>query len=673
MAAKGQGSNDSKKRKRFLGTDGKGEKSNSKKVKFPSNHHPNKGPKKPFRSPEQQPHKIESQFGKSETVGAKKVTQTKHERRLQSKELTEARKKKRKPHYNLERELALLWEKMRQRNISKQERSRLVSEGLQKMKGKIPEIASSHVSSRVLQTCVKYCSQAERDAVYEELRPHFRTLACNTYAVHLVKKMLDTASKKQLAEFISFLHGHVASLLRHMVGSVVIEHAYQLGNATQKQTLLAELYCTELQLFKDLASGKELRLVDVISRLDLSKASVIRHMSSVLQPILEKGIVDHSIIHKTLIEYFSIADQSSAADVIQQLSGPLLVRMIDTREGSRIAMLCIKHGSAKDRKKIIKGMKGYVGKIAHDQHGSMVLVCVLSIVDDTKLVGKVVIHELRTILKELVLDKNGRRALLQLLHPNWPRYFSPDDLASLNLSIPSLCTKANPKPFCFFVNTITIQRNKQKKHSGVSEDGEEDNIDREGVETESNKRRSTGENLQSIGGGKKDPLLRRQELLVNSGLAESLIDTCIESAGELLRSNFGKEIIYEVATGGADGILHPTLDTKLGTLHGTIASLVAQPKPEGAEEEDNLLENFHSSRTIRRLVLDCPTFASILWKNALKGKCKMWAQGHSSRVAYAFLESSDSTIRELAREELQPLIDSGTLKLPENKQLDKAV
>jgi len=39
----------------------------------------------------------------------------------------------------------------------------------------------------------------------------------------------------------------------------VIEHAYQLGNATQKQELLMELYSTELQLFKDLASMKESR------------------------------------------------------------------------------------------------------------------------------------------------------------------------------------------------------------------------------------------------------------------------------------------------------------------------------------------------------------------------------------------------------------------------------
>ncbi|CAL5393380.1 unnamed protein product [Camellia sinensis] len=752
MAAKRQGSTESKKRKKFSAKEPEdGEKSNPKRVKFSSNHlnkgpkkpfksskheggksklhlnHPNKGPKEPFKSSEhegeksnpkkvklssthpkkpfksckQQPFKLKPQFAKSEAGGEKNVLKTKRELRLEAKELAEARKKKRKPHYTLEQrcyfsyeehevnstldasgdptELASLWEKMRRRNIAKEDRSKLVSEAIQKMKGKIPEIASSHVSSRVLQTCVKYCSQAERDVVFAELRPHFLTLACNTYAVHLVKKMLDNASKNQLAEFISFLHGHVASLLRHMVGSVVVEHAYQSGNATQKQALLMELYSTELQLFKDLVSMKESRLVDVISKLGLQKASVLRYMSSLFQPILEKGIVDHSIIHKALMEYFSIADKyvggflsrlvllflnqvclkASAADVIQQLSGPLLVRMIHTREGSRIAMLCIKHGSAKERKKIIKGMKGHVGKIAHDQFGSMVLACILSIVDDTKLVTKVVIRELQTMLKELVLEKNGRRPLLQLLHPNYPRYFSPDDLGESDLNSDS---------------------DKKKKTLEVGKDGEE-NSGTEDVIAESNKSTS-GESTDLIDGGKKDHLVRRQELLVNSGLAESLIDACIESAGELLSSNFGKEIIYEVATGGAGGILLSTLDTNLDALHRAIASLVAESKLEDSEEE-HLLENFHSSRTIRRLVLDCPAFASILWKKALKGKSEMWAQGHRigneiqqktrtfgqkiSRVVCAFLESSDSVVRELAKKELQPLIDSGMLKLSEKK------
>lgn len=49
-------------------------------------------------------------------------------------------------------------------------------------------------------------------------------------------------------------------------------------------------------------------MVDIISKLGLQKSSVVQHMTSVIQPLLEKGIVGHSIVHKALVEYFTIVD-----------------------------------------------------------------------------------------------------------------------------------------------------------------------------------------------------------------------------------------------------------------------------------------------------------------------------------------------------------------------------
>ncbi|CAI0626732.1 unnamed protein product [Linum tenue] len=612
----------------------------------------NKG-KKPFK-----PVKKHGKSSHGEDSKQTKEPLSKRDRRIEAKELAEARKMKRKRHYSLEQELAKLWEKMRKRNIAKEDRSKLISEAIQKMKGKIPEIATSHVSSRVLQTCVKYCSQTERDVVFSELRPHFLNFACNPYAVHLVKKMLDSASKRQLGDFVSSLRGQVASLVRHMVGSVVVEHAYQAGNGTQRQELLLELYSTELQLFKDLSLIKESRLVDVIAKLNLQINSVLRHMTSVIQPILEKGIVDHSIIHRVLMEYLSIADKFSAADVLEQLSGPLLVRMIHTKDGSRIGTLCVKHGSAKERKKIVKGMKSHILKIAYDQYGSLVLACICSTVDDTKLLMKIVIRELQTSLKDLVLDKNGRRPILQLLHPNCSRYFSPDEMASLNLSIPSLSAK-----LCCQVAAESISKAEENPETN-EEPGDEENDVKEDSMAEGD------ETEDLVEGGKKDPLTRRQELLVESGLAESIIDVCTENVEELLRSNFGKEVLYEVATGGSEGILFPSLGEKLNTLHEAIASVAAEPKSEEPGKE-HVFENFHSSRTIRKLILDSPGFAAVLWKRALNGKCSLWAQGHSSKVIHAFLDSTDDKVRELAKKELQPLIKDGVLKISEHKEVTK--
>jgi len=83
----------------------------------------------------------------------------------------------------------------------------------------------------------------------------------------------------------------------------------------------------------------------------------------------------------------------------------------------------------------------------------------------------------------------------------------------------------------------------------------------------------------------------------------------------------------QVATGGSEGIMRPTLDDKINSLHDAVASLAAMPKPADSQEE-HVLENFHSSRTIRKLILDCPNFASTLWEKAFKGKSELWAHGH---------------------------------------------
>ncbi|AQK74485.1 Pumilio homolog 24, partial [Zea mays] len=71
--------------------------------------------------------------GAGEIVARKKTLVTPKEKRLAAKELTK------------------LWEKMRCRNVSKEERSKAVSQAIHKMDGKYLDIATSHVTTRVLQ------------------------------------------------------------------------------------------------------------------------------------------------------------------------------------------------------------------------------------------------------------------------------------------------------------------------------------------------------------------------------------------------------------------------------------------------------------------------------------------------------------------------------------------
>ncbi|GJR29039.1 pumilio homolog 24 [Tanacetum coccineum] len=329
--------------------------------------------------------------------------------------------------------------------------------------GKIHEIASSHVSCRVLQTYAKYCSQDERNAVNQKLKPHFLTLACSTYAVYLITKMLDNASKEQVAEFISSLHGH-------------------------NQSLLMELYSTELQLFKNLGQLKERRLVDIIAKLNSSSEAYVSCVATDFRKRNNRSL---------LLTQGNCG--TSAADVIQHVSSALLIRMIHTKDRSKIGILCIKHGSAQ-RDKNIKGMKDNISKIALDRFGSMVLACILSIVNDILLVKKAILRELQTVLKELILNK----VMLLIVNFNvileWKTPFVaassyqlltlsyPDVLSLLDSSVPPL------------VATIVFSNSSDAE-------GDEDMND-------------ANETLKSAAGGKKDLALRRRELLVDSGLAE---------------------------------------------------------------------------------------------------------------------------------------------------------
>ncbi|GJU68686.1 pumilio homolog 24 [Tanacetum coccineum] len=328
--------------------------------------------------------------------------------------------------------------------------------------GKIHEIASSHVSCRVLQTYAKYCLQDERNAD-QKLKPHFLTLACSTYAVYLITKMLDNASKEQVAEFISSLHG-------------------------QNQSLLMELYSTELQLFKNLGQLKERRLVDIIAKLNSSSEAYVSCVATDFRKRNNRSL---------LLTQGNCG--TSAADVIQHVSSALLIRMIHTKDRSKIGILCIKHGSAQ-RDKNIKGMKDNISKIALDRFGSMVLACILSIVNDILLVKKAILRELQTVLKELILNK----VMLLIVNFNvileWKTPFVaassyqlltlsyPDVLSLLDSSVPPL------------VATIVFSNSSDAE-------GDEDMND-------------ANETLKSAAGGKKDLALRRRELLVDSGLAE---------------------------------------------------------------------------------------------------------------------------------------------------------
>lgn len=173
-------------------------------------------------------------------------------------------------------------------------------------------------------------------------------------------------------------------------------------------------------------------------------AKTLEDLKEILMKIVGKPVLGHSIIHHVFLEFFKNADENSRSEMIRALGGSV-IEMLHTKDGSRVAMQCLWHGTAKDRKAIVKSFKTHVVKIAKEEHGHMVLLAAFDCVDDTKLVDSTVTAELLREPLELMTSASGQKVLSYLVAPRDPRVFHPSIIEILKEGDASVTSKKDPQ------------------------------------------------------------------------------------------------------------------------------------------------------------------------------------------------------------------------------------
>ena len=82
---------------------------------------------------------------------------------------------------------------------------------------------SFSVRSRVVQTCFKYGSNADRDLILKELHGHVVAVAESKYSHFLLLKILKHANDAQRDAVISEFYGRVKQLSHHKEASQVLD------------------------------------------------------------------------------------------------------------------------------------------------------------------------------------------------------------------------------------------------------------------------------------------------------------------------------------------------------------------------------------------------------------------------------------------------------------------
>jgi len=433
-------------------------------------------------------------------------------------------RKAQNPSYEIISEAKEIWETLRLKRNTKEERRELMDRLMKIIRGKVQEIIFKHDASRIIQCAIKYGNQSQRSEIAKELKGRYVELSKSVYGRFIISRVLAYCTEER-ASVIAEFYGKVLKLIKHKEASLIIEEAYsQYANATQRTALIEEFYGPEYAIFKT----KENRSIEQLMEQPIKKESILKHLQHTLSSILGKGgwdITAHTIVHRALMEYFQYADEHSIQNMIEFVKDHI-VHILHTREGAYVARKAILYATPKERKYIIKTFKSYVAKIACEQYGHTVLLTIFDCVDDTTLIQKSILSELTKKVKptttiagteedaenvgliNVITNRWGSRVALYLLSHRQGKYFSPSDIKLLEEG-----------------DAIRVKTSK------------------------------------------KDPEIRRKELL--KAFSPSMIEICTKYAEQLMRDRVSSSVVFETlrcAEGEKDELIEALASVTQSTI-----------------------------------------------------------------------------------------------------------
>jgi len=339
--------------------------------------------------------------------------------------------------YPLVREAKLLWVKIKEIKLSKEERAVLVQELSNKLKGHILEIVLKHEASRIVQSLLKYGSEEQKLNIFSELKGHEIVISKNQYGRFLILKLLKYGNEEQRSNIIKSFYGKYVQLVSHKESSSVVEYIFaEIATPIQKTAIVEEFYGPEYRLFK---SEVPRTLEDIIAVSPNKKDSILTFLSKTLTKIISsKGdrLTSLTLIQHLLVIFFKHSSPEECVDMAETLS-ELLTPMVHTREGAIVSHYTISYGSPKVRKAIVKSFKEFFSKLALQEYGHLAIVRLLDVVDDTLLLTKSVLNELIPILPESAVHKQGYLWIMHILAPYSLQNFSETTVGLLTQTMKS--------------------------------------------------------------------------------------------------------------------------------------------------------------------------------------------------------------------------------------------
>ena len=337
-------------------------------------------------------------------------------RRKMQRATKDERKSKEDPHHATIYKAKLLWEKARMLKTPRQERKSLVRSMVELFEGSIGEICLKNDGSRMIQTCIQVGWIEDINKIAHGLVGSYAKIAANPHGKFILLSLLEkcTASRALCA---SDFADNVVKLVKNKNASGVMDVLFRRYlNSGQKHALMSEFYGKEFVVFKDQGATLE----SVITKNPAKRPLIMARIRTLLESSLQKEHLHHVIVHHLMLDYLKWEDKKRLEEWAVSLH-ELLPEMLTSGEGTEAAIRILALSSTKERKAILKGVKEQVVKLSKGSHSHQFILGIFEMVDDTKLVGKLIEVPHRRP-RGVVKNVHSRRCILFLLGGKNPFY-----------------------------------------------------------------------------------------------------------------------------------------------------------------------------------------------------------------------------------------------------------
>jgi len=417
-----------------------------------------------------------------------------------------------------------------------------------------------HDASRCVQGVLQFGTEEQRREVVVELCDgkvneknqsfNLAELCKSQYAHFVALKMIKYCARDEACVklIVKSLKKQMIKLVVHSVGSRVVELLFATFPTKSTASLKLELYGPQYALFaSDMPPPKEGKnknnnapalptLAAFIETHPDKLESTLTHLQTILQKGLDKSLTGFAYFHSLLLDYSSIASPNDVRSFLAPALAEHSLHLLSTRAGTKVVCECVAYGNVKDRKKMIKCLKGYTRSSLLHRDAYLAVLRMCDVMDDTVLVNKMLLAELHKgaddskkakeddmeeedeeekpspILDLVLSDTASKLFLLLLVSKDEESTTTSDENAKSTTTSAALRYQKYLDPYELSV----LHRNPT-----ITENDE-----------------------PNVPTSKKEDETRRQELAVY--LKELLIEACVKHTEELMRSKPGSRVLMEV-------------------------------------------------------------------------------------------------------------------------------